>query len=292
MTQSTLALVLTSTITHAWWNFLLKRAGGSQMFVGLSKASEVVLLGPIFIWVMLRDAPPIHDIWILVIVGATLVLLNYAALAKAYSTGHLSVVYPLSRGSVLFVLPVLGFLVFNERISVIGGSGMVFIVCGILVLTLREFRWQAVKTFWAGLSTPATGFALAAAGCTALYTIWDKRAVNAMPVFLYFYSYTVVVAALYLVVIRMRYTSAQIGAKWRAHSRPIVAVGALNAITYLMVLFALRSGATSSVVAIRQLSIAWSVVLGIVVLREPRNAPKVVGALMILVGCGFTALGR
>lgn len=292
MTQSTLALVLASTVTHAWWNFLLKRAGGSQTFVALSKASEVVLLGPIFVWMVLRDMPPIRDIWILVIVAAVLVLLNYAALAKAYSTGHLSVVYPLSRGSVLLVLPVLGFLVFDERIRVIGGIGMACIVCGILVLTLREFRWQAVKSFWEGLSTPASGFALAAAGCTALYTIWDKRAVNAMPVFLYFYSYTVVVAALYLFVIRMRYTSAQIGAEWRVHTRSIIAVGALNAITYLMVLFALRSGATSTVVAVRQLSIAWSVVLGIMVLREPRRAPTLVGALMILVGCGLTVLGR
>lgn len=104
MTLGALALVLASTITHAWWNFLLKRAGGSQMFVGLSKACEVVLLAPFLVWVTLDHPAPVNGVWTLVVVGAALVLLNYAALAKAYSTGNLSVVYPVSRGGVLLVL--------------------------------------------------------------------------------------------------------------------------------------------------------------------------------------------
>jgi uncharacterized membrane protein len=292
VTPTALALVLASTITHAWWNFLLKRAHGSQMFVGLSKGCEVLLLTPFVVWMVMRTATPVHGVWSLVIVGAALVLLNYAALAKAYSEGNLSVVYPISRGGVLLVLPVLGFVVFGERLSVVGGGGMLLIVFGIVLLTLQDFRWQAVQKFWAGLSTSATGFALAAAGFAALYTVWDKRAVNIMPLFLYFFSYTLIVAAVYLAGLRVRYTPVQIGAEWRANSRSIVAVGALNSITYLMVLVALQSSSSSSVIAVRQLSIAWSVLLGVAVLREPLRAPALVGALLILVGCSLTALQR
>ncbi|MEO7358921.1 MAG: EamA family transporter [Gemmatimonadaceae bacterium] len=290
MTPTALALVLASTITHAWWNFLLKRAGGSQIFVGLSKTSEVVLLSPIIVWMMLAHPAPLHGVWTLVVVGAVLVLLNYAALAKAYSRGHLSIVYPVSRGGVLFVLPVLGYLVFGERPGVAGASGMLLIVCGILVLTLRDFQWKALQAFGSRLATPATGFALAAAGFAALYTIWDKRAVNTMPVFHYFFFYTCIVAVVYMVALRIRYTSVQIAAEWRANHRSIISVGALNSTTYLMVLVALRSSSSSAVIAVRQLSIAWSVALGVAVLREPLRAPTLVGSLMILVGCGLTAL--
>ncbi|MEP6835340.1 MAG: EamA family transporter [Gemmatimonas sp.] len=292
MTLTALALVLASTITHAWWNFLLKRAGGSQTFVGLSKASEAILLSPFFVWMALVNPAPVHGVWTLVMVGAVLVLLNYAALAKAYSKGHLSIVYPVSRGGVLFVLPVFGYIVFGERLGAASASGMLLIVCGILLLTLGDFRWSAMQTFWANLATPATGFALAAAGFAGVYTIWDKRAVNTMPVFQYFFFYTCIVAAVYMVALRVRHTSVQIAAEWRANHRSIISVGALNSITYLMVLAALRSSASSSVIAVRQLSIAWSVVLGVAVLREPLRAPTLVGSVLILVGCGLTALQR
>jgi uncharacterized membrane protein len=290
--MNAVALVIASTVTHAWWNFLLKRAGGNQVFVGLSKASEVVLLAPVFVWMARTQPVHVGTTWHLVAVGAALVLLNYAALAKAYSSGHLSFVYPVSRGAVLLFLPPLGFLAFHERVSVLGGFGMTVIVCGIVLLSLPAFHWNAVRDSWKGLSTPATGFALAAAGFGAFYTIWDKGAINAMPVFHYFYLYTLLVATVYMALIRLRWNPQQIGNVWRAHRMSIVAVGALNAITYLMVLAALRDAPSSYVVAIRQLSIAWSVVLGVVVLREPRRVPSLVGALLILAGCSLAVLGR
>ncbi len=36
-------LVLISAFTHAYWNFILKRAKGTQVFIGLSKVAEIVL---------------------------------------------------------------------------------------------------------------------------------------------------------------------------------------------------------------------------------------------------------
>ena len=48
MSFATYAVVLISTLTHAYWNFVLKRAGGGTIFVGLSKVVEVVVFAPIF----------------------------------------------------------------------------------------------------------------------------------------------------------------------------------------------------------------------------------------------------
>ena len=42
-----LAIVVISTFTHAYWNFLLKRAGGSSTFIALSKIAEVVCFAPL-----------------------------------------------------------------------------------------------------------------------------------------------------------------------------------------------------------------------------------------------------
>ena len=48
MTFTAALLVILSATTHAYWNFLLKRSGGTQLFVGLSKVGEVVMFAPFF----------------------------------------------------------------------------------------------------------------------------------------------------------------------------------------------------------------------------------------------------
>src|SRR5688572_30297459 len=110
-------LVGVSTLSHAYWNFVFKRSGGGAAFVGLSKVVEVVVFAPVFIASLLAEREPIAGATLLVIVGAALVLANYVALARAYSLSDLSLAYPVSRGAALLFLPVLGFLVFDERLS-------------------------------------------------------------------------------------------------------------------------------------------------------------------------------
>ena len=106
MRSSVLAIVAISTFTHAYWNFLLKRAGGSSTFVALSKVAEVICFAPVFIWAAVTGHESAPSVIPLAAVGAVLVLLNYAALARAYSMGDLSFVYPISRaGILLFALP-------------------------------------------------------------------------------------------------------------------------------------------------------------------------------------------
>src|SRR5262245_26738445 len=106
-------VVTISTATHAYWNYLLKRAGGGDIFVALSKVAEAVLFAPVFALVALSDARTTSGMWPLVVVGAALVLVNYAALSRAYAGGDLAVVYPVSRAGALLFLPALGYLVFD-----------------------------------------------------------------------------------------------------------------------------------------------------------------------------------
>src|SRR3954469_6386676 len=111
--QTTYALVVVSAIMHAYWNFLIKRSGGTTVFVGLSKIAEVVVYAPAFVVVAVMHR---HDVLpaapaaaMLIVVGAALTLMNYLMLSRGYARGALSVVYPLSRGAGLLFLPALGF---------------------------------------------------------------------------------------------------------------------------------------------------------------------------------------
>jgi drug/metabolite transporter (DMT)-like permease len=286
------ALVLVSAGTHAYWNFLLKKAKGGQIFVGLSKILEVVIFAPVFAWWALPGISTHLSAWPLVLGGAFLTLSNYVALARAYEAGDLSVAYPISRGGTLLFLPLLGFLVFGERLSVLGWVAIACIIVGIVVLNLRGLDRSAAASLSAMGRDPSVGFALAAALAAAGYTVWDKRAVQTLPPFTYFYAYTAVVAIAYAAFLHWRFPRGAVGAEWRAHWWPLVQVAVFNTITYLLVLTALRSGTSSYVIALRQLSIAVGALLGWQLLGESFGPPKRAGVALLVAGCILLALAR
>ena len=124
MTFTAALLVILSATTHAYWNFLLKRSGGTQLFVGLSKVGEVVMFAPFFLALVAPQIGRLDGLLMLATVGAVFVLVNYVCLAWAYRHGDLSFVYPLARGSILLFLPFLAFVTVGERVSVMGALAL------------------------------------------------------------------------------------------------------------------------------------------------------------------------
>ena len=285
-------LVVLSAATHAYWNFLLKRSGGTQLFVGLSKVGEVVMFAPFFLALVAPRLGQFDGLLWLATVGAAFVLVNYVCLAWAYKHGDLSFVYPLARGSILLFLPFLAFATVGERVSVLGACALGLIVCGIVALQLPALEWRALASLGPRLRSPATTFALLAAFAAACYTLWDKHAVQRVPAFAYIYLYTALTAIAYGGYIWRRYPRYEVAEQWRVHRWPILQVGFLNITSYLLVLLALRTGTSSYVIALRQLSIAVGVLLGWWLLREEISKPKRVGVALIVVGCLVVGMAR
>jgi len=292
MNTTAALLVVLSAATHAYWNFLLKRSGGSQLFVGLSKLAEVVMFAPAFLVLVAPTIERNDGLLVLAVVGAAFVLANYVCLALAYSHGDLSFVYPLARGGILLFLPVLAFVTVGERVSLLGAFALAVIVCGIVALQLEALQWRALASLGARLRSPATMFALLAALAAACYTIWDKRAVQRVPAFAYIYVYTAITATAYGAFIWRRHPRTAVAAEWRRNRSAILQVGFFNITSYLLVLFALRTGTSSYVIALRQLSIAAGVWLGAIMLGEHISGPKWLGVVLILVGCVAVGMAR
>jgi uncharacterized membrane protein len=288
------SLVLVSAFTHAYWNYLVKRAGGGQLFVGLTKIGEVVLFAPVFLVVGMGDAARVGtSIWPLVIIGAVLTLTNYVMLALAYARGDLSTVYPIARGGALIFLPPLGYFVFGERLDAVGVGSLLLIVAGIVALQLHSLSWSALRGLTRHLSgSAATGFALLAAAATAGYTIWDKRSVKLVAPFTYFYVYTALVALAYALHIARKYDRGAVRAEFTAHRWAIIQVSLFNTVTYLLVLFALRVGTSSYIIALRQLSVAFGALLGWKLLHEHLGPPKRLGVGLVIAGTVLVALAR
>src|SRR5687768_355641 len=285
-----MAAVILSAALHAIWNFLLRHAGGSRTVAALSIVVEALLLLPLAIFVLLSSGGvPILKVLPAIVVAAALALGNYAALMAAYRRADLSLAYPVARGGVFLFLPLLGFLVFDERLDARGWLALAMIVTGIMLLPLARFDRQALGDLGRHLRGSAMGFALLAAAATAGYTIWDKYAIGLFDTYLYFTGYTVLLGMWFAVALARSPRDEVLG-QLRAYRWSIVIIGSLIAASYLLVLVALRDGMSTQVLAVRQLSIPIGVLLGWRLLKESLTLARLVGSSLITGGCIVAAL--
>ena len=284
-------LVLVSACTHGIWNFLAKRAHNKDIFIGLSKLSEAAIFLIPFLWLLAENGYGTNQWPLFVLVAAGFVFLNYYFLSQAYKKVDLSVAYPLSRSSSLF-LPILAFVFIDERIDLVGIVAILLITLAVPMLQLEQFSRAEIAKLGEKLREPGILFALLAALMAASYTLWDKVAVSQIPPFIYFYSYTFLTALFYFGLLQWRFERAAIVAEWRAHKWSIIAVAGLNTFTYLLVLYALSVSKASYVGALRQLSLVVGVFLGWYFLRERLNRARLVAIGTLIAGSGLIALAN
>ncbi len=287
-------LILLSTVTHAWWNFLAKQAGHKDIFLGLSKFAEVFLFALPFGWIVSRNgfAAPGYEgrIWMYILVAALLIFAYYIFLAQAYKRADLSVAYPIARSSGLF-LPFLAYVFLGETIDAVGATAVTLIALSVLLIPLPSFHRADISRILGQLRQPGVLFALLTALVVAGYTLWDKTAVAHINPFVYYYSYTAVSCLVYLVLLS-RFPRPQIRAEWQTHRRAIIVVALLDVLTYVMVLYALNLSKATYAGTLRQLSLVVAIFLGWRFLKEPLPPPKLVGVALMICGAVLILLAR
>jgi drug/metabolite transporter (DMT)-like permease len=286
-------LVLISAATHAYWNFLLKRAGGTRPFIALAKTCEAIVFLPAFAFIAWQLPPgTMAEVAPLAFVATVLVLASYATLGAAYQLGDLSFAYPIARGAMLVLLPPLGWLAFHEQIGPFGVFAVGLIVMGVLAMQLPELNGLGLRALGSRLRGTPTAVALLMALILAVSTLWDKYSIRSVPLFTYFYAYTAATALCYLAWSFRSDGAPALRVAWTSHRWSVIGVGVLNTVSYGLALAALRTGGSTYVIGLRQLSIVGGVWLGASVLGERLDAPRRLGVTLLVMGCGLMAVGR
>lgn len=287
MSAFNIGLILVSAVFHASWNILAKRSTDKPSFFWLAGLAASVCVLPV-LWLYWQ--PISLTGWLIIGLSSLFEAVYLVCLGKAYQSGDLSLVYPLSRGSVpLFVL-VLAFGLLGERVTGLGILGICLTVVGIYVLHLRSFARSDLLAPFAALRTPVSRFALGAALCTAAYSTIDKQGVALIhPIF---YTAWIFVGYSVLLSVFILRQPQLIQHEWRNHGWRAIAVGVLSVITYLLVSHVLTSSPASYVSALRGVSIVFGSVLGVALLGEAMGRIKVVGSLILFAGMIGIALAR
>jgi drug/metabolite transporter (DMT)-like permease len=285
-----LAIVLSSAFLHAGWNYLLKKSDRKIVFTWWFLLVSVILYFPVFLYFIPEVSIPPKG-WFCIAATGILHAVYFWFMGGAYQRGDLSLVYPLARGSGPLFVPLLAVILLGEKIALLGGIGILFIIGGVYCVHLRSFTRSSVLEPFRALRGGASLWALCTGLAIALYSLVDKVGVGLVnpPVYIYLLLLITWLLLTPWVLIRER---GFLESEWRRHKGAIAAVGFLSGFTYLMILFALTMSKVSYVAAVREVSIVLSAYFGIVFLGERHGPQKLVGAVLITLGVIAIGLSR
>lgn len=284
------SLIMISAVMHALWNLLVKRSRHKTVFIWWMFVASTGL----FTLVLPLAPEPFHwpgiETLVMIVVGASCFVLYHLLNGRAYRGGDLSVIYPLSQTSMVYV-PIWGVALLGERLSRIGISGIALVIFGAYTVQMRRFSVTELLRPFRDLKSSSVRAALAAGFVYSIGSVAEKTGVKNYSPFYFTYLLVFLMLALMTVNLgRSRYRR-HIAAEFREHWRLIVCSGPVMMASFLTFRYGLNLSPVSYAVPVRQVSILVGVLIGIMFLGESFGKMRLISALLILMGAVMIRLG-
>jgi drug/metabolite transporter (DMT)-like permease len=202
----------------------------------------------------------------------------FTALIESYRTGDLGQVYPIARGSAPLMTAIASAAFVGEHLSALGWSGIVTLAAGVLLLSARGGRGIVE------LDRRAIGYALLTALTICAYSVTDGIGVRLSrnpPSYVVWLFLANAIALLPYALWRSR--NAVTAAMRRFGARGL-AGGALQTLSYGIVLWAMTLAPIALVASLRETSVLFGAMIAVLVLKEPLRIARVAAAVLIVCG--------
>jgi drug/metabolite transporter (DMT)-like permease len=266
--------VLAAACCHAGWNALAKGRGDPL----LTTAVVSIAAGVVGIAMLAVVGLPRAAAWPWIAASVATHIFYFASLIEAYRHGDLGQVYPIARGSAPLLTAAASIFAVGENLNVTGWGGLVLLAAGVLLLALRGGRE------FAHFNPRGVAFALGTGVTICAYTVVDGigARVSGAPA-----TYT---AALFVGsgLVMLIYALARLGAPMLVRALPLwrlgVVGGALQFASYGIAIWAMTVAPLALVAALRETSVLFGAVIGVLWLKEPLSILRIVAGATVAVG--------
>ena len=266
-------LVLFGAACHASWNAFLK--------IKLEPFSAMALIAIVSALVVLPVLPfvgiPPTAAWPWLIASVIFHLGYFIGLTEAYRTGDMGQVYPIARGSAPLMTAIAGTFLVGEAIGLRGWLGILVLVSGVFLLSLRGGRNLH-------FDKRAVAFALFTAVTICGYSIVDgigaRTAGNA-------HSYTAwlfVFDGLMMLAFVLLRRGARVFGDFATFWKEGLIGGTLSLASYWIAIWAMTVAPIALVAALRETSVLFAAAIAVIVLKEPLQRPRIIAAMLIVAG--------
>jgi drug/metabolite transporter (DMT)-like permease len=272
--------VLFAAACHAGWNATIKR-GLDPLATTVLISIGAAIVAAVFLPIV---GLPAAAAWPWCGASVLIHLVYFAALIESYRAGDMGQVYPIARGSAPLLTAIATTAFIGERLGLLGWSGILLLVAGVMLLSLRGGRDLA------RLDQKAVGFALFTAVTICAYSVVDgvgaRHAGNPNSYSAALFVGTGPVMLAYALARRGSDVIAAMGRQWSLG----LAGGTLQLGSYGIAIWAMTVAPIAIVAALRETSVLFGAVIAVTFLKEPLRAGRVVAALMIVAGLTLVRL--
>lgn len=290
MPTGALLIILLSAAMHAAWNLILKTARHKLAFNVFMHASAIAIFSVCWIlWQGSIPAPP-APVLFLALAGGFFFSLYHACLTASYERVDVSLAYPLTTTGPLYI-PLWAYVFLGERLSPLGGAGIVVVFLGAYILQMREASWTGLSFPLRNLRLPGVLLALSAGVFYSVGAIVDKRGVTVGDVFVYTYYLDIALFLFLLANALVTTDRAHFLVEFRARWGWCLAAGLVLFLSFTTYRVGLQMAKVSYAVSVRQASAILGVLGGILLFRERFGKIRMVGAGLIAAGVVCIRLG-
>lgn len=281
MTGTVFGIVILAALLHAVWNALVK--GGADKITAMT--AVVVGQGTVAGLCLISVAQsPEPGSWPWIWASVILHIGYQVFLMAAYRIGDMTQVYPIARGVAPLLVAMVSAGVLGVVFSSMQLAGIALIALGVASIS---FVRNADGLFQGKAAVLALITGLFIAGYSLVDGMGARIAGTALGFFAWVSFLNGVVYAALCVLIRPRVLSQA------ARLPQIMFVGGgASFVAYALVVYAFTQAPIALVTALRETSIVFALLIGVLVLKEPLNLLKVLSTAVTLAGAAVLRLTR
>lgn len=281
MSTAILLILLFAAVCHAVWNALSKRIEERDAFFTLILGASVVLYLPlaVYLW-QSSPAPPGAIKWLLL--STVSEVLYFVALAKAYQTNNLSHAYPILRGTAPIVTTLLSILLFGATVAWTGYLGILVIVAGVVFMNQRSFSLREFSHLlkdWGNMR-----WVFLAGAFSACSSVVDGMGAAIMSGLLFKYMVFIGMFAGKWLIDRRAHGKVDYFSLMKRYPWHTLAGGAFVFVSNSLAVYAMQSTPVTYVASVREISIVFATLIGVIWLKEQVGIVKWVSIGLILSG--------
>ncbi len=285
--------IILSAFLHALYNYMMRRSEGSRNFViGMFAASSVIAIGCSLAVNAYSETSFDH---VPMIYGASFFYMLYQmSVSKAYETGEISKIYPLTVLSPILI-PFWALITLGERTPPLASLGILIAIAGAIAIKLKKISiFEIKRVFQFAADYKPARYALASSGFYSVAATLDKAAIGSYLVVPYL-SLLLSFMTINMIFFRL-FEKRSLGTNLLPETvsydnRVMFLTGAVVFLSFLTFRISLKEVYVSIAVPVRLVSIIFAMGFGIFFLKEKVRTQQIAGALLIITGITLIQAG-
>ena len=263
-------LIIFSALCHAIWSAIIKSSKNPLSLMGITSILEVVIFFPLTFTVPF----PSMEVWYFLIATVIIHVFYRLNVIYSYRYGDLSYIYPISRGSSCLFVAIISILFLSSDISVAGFVGILIVCIGLFLISYSK-----------NLSFNFRGFSLAISTAILItaYTLVDGVGVRLSENGFSYIYWLFTLNGIPLLVIGLISKNGLRKTETYNFSSGIAA-GIFATSSYAIVVWSMQFIEIAYVSSIREISIVFAAIIGMVFLFEKNAKSRIIPSILIVSG--------